>query len=74
MKTITGGGGSAVLGCIGFDWIGPLIEVHYNLTVNSYISQILEPMHFWQKIQRKYPNWVLMQVNAPCHTARVVAK
>ena len=53
-----------VLGCMGFNEIGPLIEVNCNLTAKEYISQILQPIHrkFGKKFQRKDPNGLFMQV------------
>ena len=75
LKTLTSGGGSLMFwGCIGYNGIGPLIEVRSNLNAQTYISHILEPMYqrFWRKLLRKNPKAVFMQDNAPCHKAHVV--
>ena len=75
LKTVRGGGDSLMFwGCIGYNFIGPLIEIKGSLDAKLYISHVLETFFssFWKKKRKK--NLIFMQDNAPCHRAKKVMK
>ena len=57
-------------GCIGYNLLGPLIEIKGNLNAEKYISNVLE-MFYRKCMNRRKKNCLFMQDNAPCHKARL---
>ena len=73
LRTVREGGSVMIWGCFCGNKIGPIFVIDENVNAKVYLEKVFKPFYpFYKALRRKNRKIILMQDNAPAHTASLI--